>query len=153
MFRCFFDVFPTQHPLPFLFLIATHMMLEADTLCNRIAILTKGHLKTLGTQQWLKDTYGSGYLLQLNLTHSDDETQNRALEFIRKNLHPDATVQSRQAKTLQIVLPQKSHGKDGVSLSDVFRVLYSAGRFEEGSINQFLFSQSSLEDVFVALGE
>lgn len=132
-------------------------MLEADALCNRIAIMAHGRLKTIGTQQWLKDTYGSGYLLELNLTHSDKETQDRALEFICTELHPDAFIQSRQAKSLLIALPRNVGGEKNnctvVSLSEVFRVLYSSHRFEQGNINQFLFSQSSLEDVFIALGE
>ena len=146
-------------------------MLEADTLCNRIAIMAHGQLKTIGTQQWLKDTYGSGFLLQLNLTHSDAQTQDRALEFVRTKLHPGAVIQTRQAKTLHIALPRRhmtendthhppqQQGEENrphhanVSLADIFRVLYSAERFEYGNINQFLFSQSSLEDVFVAMGE
>ena len=35
-------------------IITTHMMLEADTLCSRIAIVAKGALKVVGTQQHLK---------------------------------------------------------------------------------------------------
>ena len=147
-------------------------MLEADTLCNRIAIMAHGQLKTIGTQQWLKDTYGSGFLLQLNLTHRDAQTQDRALEFVRTKLHPGAVIQTRQAKTLHIALPRRPMNDTdrhhspheqkeeenrphhaNVSLADIFRVLYSAERFEYGNINQFLFSQSSLEDVFVAMGE
>ena len=40
-------------------------MIEADALCSRIAIVAKGSLKVVGTQQHLKDNYGSGYLLQV----------------------------------------------------------------------------------------
>jgi len=47
-------------------IITTHMMLEADALCSRIAIVAKGSLKVVGTQQHLKDNYGSGYLLQVS---------------------------------------------------------------------------------------
>ena len=35
-------------------IITTHMMIEADTLCSRIAIVSKGKLKVIGTQQHLK---------------------------------------------------------------------------------------------------
>ena len=35
-------------------IITTHMMLEADALANRIAIVSKGSLKVVGTQQHLK---------------------------------------------------------------------------------------------------
>jgi len=127
-------------------IITTHMMLEADTLCSRIAIMANGSLRTIGTQQWLKGRYGSGYLLQLNLVRSSTENQDRAMEFVRSKLHPDAILQSRQAKTLHVALPRDA------SLAKVFRVLYSPESREAG-INQFLFSQSSLEDVFVSLGE
>ena len=45
--------------------MTTHMMIEADALSTRIAIVAKGALKVVGTQQHLKDNYGSGYLLQV----------------------------------------------------------------------------------------
>ena len=35
-------------------IITTHQMIEADTLCSRIAIISKGKLKVVGTQQHLK---------------------------------------------------------------------------------------------------
>lgn len=122
------------------------MMLEADTLCNRIAIMSKGRLKVIGTQQTLKDRFGSGYLLQLNLVRSTAEHQEKACSFVRSRLHRDAVLQNRQAKTLRIALPRD------ISLPDVFRVLYGEDTANEGGINQFLLSQSSLEDVFIALG-
>jgi ABC-type multidrug transport system ATPase subunit len=128
-------------------IITTHMMLEADALCNRIAIMSRGHLKVVATQQALKDRFGSGYLLQLNLTKSTVENQAKALDFVRNRIHKDAVLESRQAKTLRVSVPRD------ISLTDVFRVLYSKDTLQEGCINQFLLSQSSLEDVFIALGD
>jgi ABC-type multidrug transport system ATPase subunit len=123
------------------------MMIEADTLCNRIAIVARGKLKVVDTQQSLKDKYGSGYLLQLNLIHSTPEHQEHAMTFVRKYLHPDARLGVRQAKTLHVNLPRD------LKLEHVFDALYSEECATEGCINQFLLSQSSLEDVFVALGD
>ncbi len=128
-------------------IITTHMMVEADTLCNRIAIMSNGRLKVIGTQQALKDRFGSGYLLQLNLTKSSKAHQEKALAFVRSRLHKDAVLQNRQAKTLRIALPRD------INLPYVFRVLYGEDTANEGGINQFLLSQSSLEDVFIALGD
>ena len=124
------------------------MMIEADTLCNRIAIVSNGHLKVIGSQQYLKDTYGSGYILQLNLTKSTPEHQERALSFVKRYVHDGATLQLRQAKTLHVNLP-----RDDMDLGKVFTALYSKERETEGCINQFLLSQSSLEDVFIAMDE
>jgi ABC-type multidrug transport system ATPase subunit len=127
-------------------IITTHMMLEADTLCNRIAIIAKGDLVVVATQQRLKDKFGSGYLLQLNLVKSTDENQAIAMDFVRKELHNGAKLQTKQAKTLHINLPRD------LNLKRAFSALYTPTIRPE-CINQFLLSQSSLEDVFIALGE
>jgi ABC-type multidrug transport system ATPase subunit len=127
--------------------ITTHMMLEADILCSRIAIMSRGSLKVIDTQQALKDRFGSGYLLQLNLVKRSPEDEDKAMRFVREHLHEDAVLQTRQAKTLHIALPRD------MDLTSIFRVLYSPEAAKEGGINQFLLSQSSLEDVFIALGE
>jgi ABC-type multidrug transport system ATPase subunit len=128
-------------------IITTHMMLEADILCSRIAIMSKGSLKVIATQQALKDKFGSGYLLQLNLVKTSPEDEDKAMRFVRERLHEDAVLQTKQAKTLHIALPRD------MDLTSIFRVLYSPEAAEMGGINQFLLSQSSLEDVFIALGE
>lgn len=128
-------------------IITTHMMIEADTLCNRIAIIGQGKLKVVATQQHLKDKYGSGYILQLNLIRSSQENQDKAMAFVRNHLHEDAVLDNKQAKTLHVHLPRETN------LTRVFSALYSTERVTEGSINQFLLSQSSLEDVFLALGD
>lgn len=128
-------------------IITTHMMIEADTLCNRIAIISQGQLKVVGTQQHLKDHFGSGYLLQVNLVRSTKENQESAMAFVRKRLHKDAVLTTKQAKTLHVSLPRD------LDLKAVFAALYSSETASEGCINQFLLSQSSLEDVFIAMGE
>jgi ABC-type multidrug transport system ATPase subunit len=122
-------------------------MIEADTLCNRIAIVSRGNLKVVGTQQHLKDKFGSGYLLQLNLMKSTPEEQQKAMDFVRSRLSKDAVLQTKQAKTLHIALPRD------IDLTRAFRALYSPESQTDGCINQFLLSQSSLEDVFIALGD
>lgn len=127
--------------------ITTHMMIEADTLCSRIAIMSRGKLKVVATQQHLKNNFGSGYLLQLNLVKNTAEDQECAMRFVKERVHPDAKLDAKQAKTLHLHLP-----KD-INLREVFAALYSPESTTEGCINQFLLSQSSLEDVFIALGD
>jgi ABC-type multidrug transport system ATPase subunit len=122
-------------------------MVEADVLSSRIAIVSRGRLEVVATQQRLKDRFGSGYLLQLNLVKSGSKDIHRAMAFVRKHLHRDAVLQTKQAKTLHISLPRE------IDLVRVFRELYSQESSSIGGINQFLLSQSSLEDVFLALGD
>lgn len=126
-------------------IITTHMMLEADALCNRIAIISKGKLAVVAPQQRLKDKYGSGYLLQLNLVRNTPETQLNAFRFVKEHLHSGASLRTRQAKTLHINIPRD------LNLHKAFGVLYDTS-VRPDCINQFLLHQSSLEDVFLALG-
>ncbi|KAG0005585.1 hypothetical protein BGZ65_010742 [Modicella reniformis] len=46
-------------------LLTTHSMEEADALSDRIAILSKGELQTLGSSLFLKNRFGVGYRLSL----------------------------------------------------------------------------------------
>lgn len=122
-------------------------MIEADTLCDRIAIVADGKLVVIGTQQHLKDKFGDGYVLQLNLVHNSPEHLERAMTFVRTRLHPEARLTGRQVKTLHFNLPRTAN------LESLFKGLYSEERITEGCINQFLLSQASLEDVFITLGD
>ena len=117
-------------------------------LCDRIAIMSRGNLKVVATQQTLKNKFGSGYLLQLNLLQSTPENVENAMEFILDRVHSGAILAAKQAKTLRINLP-----RDDLDLKVVFRELYSDEAGTVGGINQFLLSQASLEDVFVSLGD
>jgi ABC-type multidrug transport system ATPase subunit len=69
-------------------IITTHMMIETDTLCDQIAIVSQGRLKVIGTQQHLKNKFGSSYLLQLNMLKSSPENQASAMSFVHKYPHP-----------------------------------------------------------------
>ena len=48
-------------------IITTHMMEEAEALSHRIGIMTGGKLKCLGTAQGLKNRYGKGFQVELNM--------------------------------------------------------------------------------------
>ena len=126
--------------------ITTHQMTEADTPCNRIAIMAKGKLVVVGTQQYLKSRFGSGFILQLNLVRNTPENEAAALAFCRRYLHRRAAKESKQAKTLHVHLPPN------LNLQKTFAALNDPS-VRPGCINQFLLNQSSLEDVFLALGD
>ena len=52
---------------------------EAETLCSRIGIVTRGRMRCLGNQQHLKSRFGGGYRLFLNFApHREAE----ALGFV-----------------------------------------------------------------------
>lgn len=60
--------------------LTTHMMDEADTLCNRIGIITNGVLRTVANQIKLRKKYGGGYRLDINLSRDDLRLRQSILE-------------------------------------------------------------------------
>jgi len=50
-------------------ILTSHSMLEVEALCDRIAIMVRGELKCLGTQQTLKSKYGRGWQLTVKAAH------------------------------------------------------------------------------------
>jgi ABC-type multidrug transport system ATPase subunit len=128
-------------------IITTHMMLEADTLCDRIAIVSEGRLKVIGNQRELKHSLGDGFMLQVTLVGSNQADEDRAIQFAKDRLHPDATLRAKQAKTLFINVPRD------LKLDEVFRALYSKERVEIGGINHFIWSECPLEAIFLLFGQ
>ncbi|KAF9107334.1 ATP-binding cassette sub- A member 5 [Mortierella sp. AM989] len=60
-------------------ILTTHSMEEADALCDRIGIITNGHIQALGTSQRLKNTYGAGYKVIVK-THNSTDAVTSVLE-------------------------------------------------------------------------
>ena len=74
-------------------ILTTHLMDEAETLCDRIGIILKGKIRCLGSQYKLKAEYGKGFKLCINLkpfnierTYSEEqkEENSKLLEDIIK---------------------------------------------------------------------
>ena len=57
-------------------ILTTHLMDEAETLCDRIGIILKGKIRCLGSQYKLKANYGKGFKLCINLKPFTVESYN-----------------------------------------------------------------------------
>ena len=60
--------------------LSTHHLDEADLLSDRLAIISSGELKCIGTTMYLKHKYGEGYNLIVELTSKADEQELRQQE-------------------------------------------------------------------------
>ena len=56
-------------------LLTTHYMEEADTLGDRIGIMVKGQLKCYGSPEFLKNRYGTGYMLTIVLSTNAEDNE------------------------------------------------------------------------------
>lgn len=124
-------------------LLSTHFMDEADVLGDRIAIMSDGALRTVGSSFFLKQKFGTGY--RLICVKNPKFNNIDVLEVLRK-YDDDARIESQGDKEVTFVLDE---GKMSV-FHELFKELED--RKEELNISSFGCSLSTLEDVFIRLG-
>ncbi|KAG0258829.1 ATP-binding cassette sub- A member 1 [Mortierella polycephala] len=125
-------------------ILTTHSMEEADALCDRIGIITNGHIQALGTSQRLRNTYGAGYKVVVK-THHNVDAVTMALE---QTVGP-GRVQLVQAlgMSLEYELSRVEGERTTDMLSRLFR-LFETMRQQLG-IEDYSVSQTTLAQVFI----
>ena len=121
------------------FLLTTHLMEEADALCNRIGIMVNGELQCLGSSQHLKSKYGDGYTLDFKL--KDDPALMQKMQALLKEKFGEYEVREVHGCHAIVVLPTT------LPMWDLFRLLES--RREELAIVDYTLSQCTLDQVFL----
>ena len=120
-------------------ILTTHSLEEADVLCDRIGIMSKGKLKCLGSSLHLKNKFGSGFKLRINYSQKE-----KALEYIHELFGQDAKplVEFSGTTTFEIK-------KGNVKISQIFKEL-EQNKSKYG-INDWEMAQTTLEDVFLEI--
>lgn len=117
--------------------LTTHSMEEADALCTKIAIMTSGKMRCIGSPQHLKNKFSTGYTLELKSIHSNADAIN---QFVQQRF-PGAVVLEEYDGFF------KYRVEDVPPLAVVFKTLEDArGPL---SIEEYSFSQPSLEQIFL----
>ncbi|XP_073463288.1 cholesterol transporter ABCA5-like [Aquarana catesbeiana] len=125
-------------------ILTTHYMEEAEAVCDRVAIMVSGKLRCIGSIQHLKSKFGKGYLLEIKLK---DTQQVDVIDQEVLRLFPQAARQDRFSSLLVYKIPM-----DNVqSLSQAFLHLENAK--QTYNIEEYSFSQSTLEQVFLELAK
>ncbi|KAI6075749.1 ATP-binding cassette sub-family A member 5 [Aix galericulata] len=126
-------------------ILTTHYMEEADAVCDRVAILVAGQLRCIGTVQHLKSKFGRGYFLEMKLRETPDVQQLEYLQRQILHIFPNANRQESFASILAYKIPRE----DVQSLSHCFSKLEEVKH--TFNIEEYSFSQATLEQVFVEL--
>jgi len=129
--------------------MTTHSMEEADALCERIGIIANGSLQCLGSQLHLKNRFGKGYQLKVNLVEADNMTKDdqiKGIDACVKELAPGAELTSEESRNRCYILP-----REGTSVSAVFKTM-EAHRRSLG-IREWGINMTSLEEVFMHIAE
>jgi ATP-binding cassette subfamily A (ABC1) protein 1 len=84
-------------------LLTTHFMEEADTLADRIAIMSEGSIRCSGSSLYLKTRFGVGYILSLSKTHAAVSVER--IESEVRGIIPSAVINSSVAGEIIFTLP------------------------------------------------
>ena len=119
-----------------------NIILEADALSDRIAIMNHGEVKSCGSPMFLKNTFGSGYNLTVSKTEEFDEKSY--LEIIKSNIK-DFKIETNVAAEIKVSLPYDAVEKLPHLLSQVEENKNKIG------IASYGISSSTIEEVFLKL--
>jgi ABC-2 type transport system ATP-binding protein len=116
--------------------LTTHYIPEAESLCDRIAILVKGKIRMIDTPDHIRSRAGEIEILEVGLERVPDDLKNKflSLEGIEKILIDENRIHFHTKKLNQVISP-------------VMRLLEEHG----ARIESIKTVGPSLEDAFVAL--
>eukprot|EP00512_Aurantiochytrium_limacinum_P001341 CAMPEP_0171491806 /NCGR_PEP_ID=MMETSP0958-20121227/4060_1 /TAXON_ID=87120 /ORGANISM="Aurantiochytrium limacinum, Strain ATCCMYA-1381" /LENGTH=1969 /DNA_ID=CAMNT_0012025257 /DNA_START=215 /DNA_END=6124 /DNA_ORIENTATION=- len=128
-------------------ILTTHYMDEADLLGDRIAIMSEGKLRCIGTSLYLKKIFGVGY--QMTIEKADDGNEANRVEVVNMVARhvPSAEVLSDVGTEIMLQLPLAASPKFQPMLAELER---NADRL--GIVNVGI-SVTSLENVFLRVAE
>ncbi|XP_075068753.1 ATP-binding cassette sub-family A member 13-like [Mixophyes fleayi] len=120
--------------------LTSHSMEECEALCTRLAIMVNGSFKCIGSPQHIKNRFGDGYsvIVQLN----KDSVSAYAVSDSFKHHFPGACLKGQHLSTLEYHVAQQAD-----CLGDLFYVLDTMKK--EHLIESYSITQTSLEQVFI----
>ncbi|XP_023589109.1 phospholipid-transporting ATPase ABCA7 [Trichechus manatus latirostris] len=119
--------------------LTSHSMEECEALCTRLAIMTNGRFRCLGSAQHLKGKFGAGHTLTLRVPATQPKP---AVGFVAAAF-PGAELREAHGGRLRFQLPPGGL----CALGRVFGELAAHGA--EHGVEDFSVSQTTLEEVFL----
>eukprot|EP01118_Nematostelium_gracile_P008164 TRINITY_DN2698_c0_g1_i3.p1 TRINITY_DN2698_c0_g1~~TRINITY_DN2698_c0_g1_i3.p1 ORF type:complete len:600 (+),score=136.61 TRINITY_DN2698_c0_g1_i3:37-1800(+) len=122
-------------------ILTTHSMEEADALCDRLMIMAKGSIKCIGVSADLKNRFGSGFKLSLQVQKGKSDVDADA--FVRQ-LIPNVVLINELAGTRNYEV-----AKDSISLEKAFECFEREK--ERLHITDWAITNTTLEEVFLKI--
>ena len=126
------------------FMLCTHLLSEAETLCDMISIMIKGNVYTCGSPQYLSSKFGTDYKIDMMLNDESEETAAKVDKFFKETL-PQAKINITRPAARIYNVPAQSIG-----LGALFKIM-EKGKEGDNGFSYYTCSSSSLEKVFMEI--
>jgi len=126
------------------FMLCTHLLEEAENICDNISIMINGCIYAYGTPQELSNKFGSEWRIEIALKDHLDETQNSVSRFFSEELPNSRLIIYRPISRIYSIPSSK------LRLLELFEILDRAKAGNIG-IKYYTCSCSSLENVFLEI--
>jgi ABC-type multidrug transport system ATPase subunit len=126
------------------FMLCTHLLSEAESLCDLISIMIKGCVYTVGTPQYLSTKFGTEYKVDVMLDDESEATGLACDEFFSKAI-PAAVLSIMRPRARIYNVPAA-----GLGLPELFNLMES-GKKNGSGFSYYTCSTSSLERVFMEI--
>ena len=123
------------------FMLCTHLLDEAENLCDNISIMLNGCVFTIGTPQYLSNRFGTEWKVDVLLNDKSEETQNAVSNFFLQGIPSAVATISRPLSRIYSI------PRNDISITKLFRLLEQAKTNNMG-IKYYTCSCSTLEKVF-----
>ena len=126
------------------FMLCTHLLSEAETLCDEISIMIKGNVYTCGSPQYLSSRFGTEYKIDLQLNDESQESSSKVDNFFAQHI-PEAELNIMRPKARIYSVPATA-----TTLPKLFETMQE-GKNGDNGYNYYTCSSSSLERVFMEI--
>ena len=75
-----------EHKGEKMFMLCTHILSEAELLCDTISIMVRRNIYTVGTPQYLTQKFGTEYKIDIMLDDASENSQKKINNFFSKEL-------------------------------------------------------------------
>jgi ABC-2 type transport system ATP-binding protein len=122
-------------------LVTSHILPELSRICHRVAIITSGRLRALGTLDEIARQLSQRRLMEVLLTHTDQA--ERVVQQVRQHVEPEAEVTFSPAEAAVRFQTARSEEQ----LAGLLATLVGAGL----GVAQFREVQTDLEEAFMTV--
>ena len=126
------------------FMLCTHLLGEAEALCDTISIMIKGSVFVVGTPQYLSSRFGTEWRVDILMRDDAPGTTSAVRDYMTQCV-PQANVVANRPKNVIYSVPSNS-----IEIAQLFRIMKNA--VEQGiGVKYFTCSSSTLEKIFLEL--